>query len=1046
MTSPHSPYGHGPGPSSYYHPSPPPHLYGSHSPGPGPNYSYQYPPPPPAHMTPSSTPPTRQNARGGSYSARNHNPYNYYHHHHQYPHHHHHHHHHHPAAVPLHAPNPHHHYSAKYNQPYSPAPYAPGFNPAAMPFTPPPRHTPQPHPPPPPPPPPQTTAAAQPPPPPPPQAQQAQQQQPLSPLPKQLSMPPPPNGFYDPHSRPPPPAVTLTHPLPDKPASSSSSSVVEAAGSPATATVTASAPLSPDPVAEESAPNLEEQQAQPEVAAAAPTSSYDSMGTIKTSDNVESVTAGNEASSSSTTLGSASSNKPATTVVNPVSAWAIWSRRPHDPSSAPGIIISPGAQPPQNIVDRAIDARTPPPSPTIRPKRVRRKVRPVADDKPVEMPPVQEEDTSVPSSVTETTDESTVPGSPVSSHTSVSASVVPVKEEEEAAAAKPETVVEEAEKAVEEPAPETKELSNEVPTVAVTSTSAQPEPAAPAAAATPAPAPAPPTPKKSWASLLRSAASADSTPSKNKLPTSSVVGISIPASALASSSSTSQSGAQPSTVGGVPVSPSKKTELINLLTGNPNNSTYTGRIKPKGLVNSGNMCFANSVLQILVYCAPFNRLFMELGRVLPLANGESSKEKTSSSSTSTSAAAAGSSSSASGSGSSSSSSTPLVDATALFLKEFVNEQAKRRGNGGAGVNGFSTSRGGKGKERERTFEVEDDDEWEMDSFLPTYIYDAMKEKKRFDTMRGGQQEDAEEFLGFYLDTLEEELLSILHSLSPSKPANPNNHVEEKEEVEAATTEEGWMEVGKKNRMVVTRTIKATESPITRIFGGKFRSTLRAPRQKDSVVVEDWRSLRLDIQRDQIRTIQDALSYISHPQPVQVTLPTHPGVPVEATQQVLIESLPPILVLHIKRFCYDTTVKGVVKVGKQVTFGPELEIGPDLMAPSVKKASGTRYKLFGALYHHGLSASGGHYTLDVLHPTRYPGSSNSNSSSSNSNANPNATSQNTANANANANQKAREGWIRIDDELVSDVRPEDVFGNQERDDSRCAYLLFYRRIW
>ena len=313
--------------------------------------------------------------------------------------------------------------------------------------------------------------------------------------------------------------------------------------------------------------------------------------------------------------------------------------------------------------------------------------------------------------------------------------------------------------------------------------------------------------------------------------------------------------------------------------------------------------------------------------------------------------------------------------------------------------------------------MEDDDEWEMDSFLPTYIYDAMKEKKRFDTMRGGQQEDAEEFLGFYLDTLEEELLSILNSVNPTQPSKPQ--VEEKQE-SAPQADDGWMEVGKKNRMMVTRTFKATESPITRIFGGKFRSTLRAPRQKDSVIVEDWRSLRLDIQREQIKTIQDALSFISHPEPVQVSLSTQPGVAVEATQQVLIEALPPVLVLHIKRFHFDMNAKGVVKVSKQVTFGPELEIMPDLMAPNVRKATSTRYKLFGAVYHHGSQASGGHYTLDVLHPSRYPG--------------------------LGPNAKPKEGWIRIDDELVSDVRAEDVFGNQERDDSRCAYLLFYRRVW
>lgn len=42
-------------------------------------------------------------------------------------------------------------------------------------------------------------------------------------------------------------------------------------------------------------------------------------------------------------------------------------------------------------------------------------------------------------------------------------------------------------------------------------------------------------------------------------------------------------------------------------------------------------------------------------------------------------------------------------------------------------------------------------------------------------------------------------------------------------------------------------VKMAESPITRIFGGKFRSTLRVPHQKESVIFEDWRSLRLDIQ-------------------------------------------------------------------------------------------------------------------------------------------------------------------------------------------------------
>ncbi|KIM48550.1 hypothetical protein M413DRAFT_437769 [Hebeloma cylindrosporum] len=419
-------------------------------------------------------------------------------------------------------------------------------------------------------------------------------------------------------------------------------------------------------------------------------------------------------------------------------------------------------------------------------------------------------------------------------------------------------------------------------------------------------------------------------------------------------------------------------------------------------------------------------------------------------------------------------------------------------------------RGGKGKERERERE-RDSGERDDESFLPTYVYDAMKVKKRFEHMRGGHQEDAEEFFGFYLDTLEEELLAMLASVSaPSTassatPTNISASVQGKYGKFASSTTsadsdsvsvvsshddvgldgDGWMEVGKRNRTVVTRTIKGTESPITRIFGGKFRSTLRAPGQKDSVLVEDWRALRLDIQHDQIHTIEDALSYISHPQTVQISLPTQSqshavasqqpakvqprqmskyhqpqAAPqqsqpqtINAQQQVLIESLPPVLVLHIKRFCYDKESGGVVKVGKKVRFGGELDIGSDVMVPLAKKSQLPRYKLFGVLYHHGTSASGGHYTLDVLHPNRYPSSSSSaslpSSSSASGTTRPSASGTPSSTTIKPSSTKAREGWVRIDDDVVVDVRPEDVFGSSSSsvggDETKCAYLLFYRRV-
>jgi ubiquitin carboxyl-terminal hydrolase 10 len=80
------------------------------------------------------------------------------------------------------------------------------------------------------------------------------------------------------------------------------------------------------------------------------------------------------------------------------------------------------------------------------------------------------------------------------------------------------------------------------------------------------------------------------------------------------------------------------------------------------------------------------------------------------------------------------------------------------------------------------------------------------------------------------------------------------------------------------------------------------------------------------QRSGIHTIADALVLISHPQTVQMSHPSPPGILVDASQQILIDALPPILILHIKRFCYDMAVGGVVEVGKRVVFGPELEVG------------------------------------------------------------------------------------------------------------------------
>ncbi|KAJ7642001.1 hypothetical protein FB45DRAFT_901565 [Roridomyces roridus] len=659
--------------------------------------------------------------------------------------------------------------------------------------------------------------------------------------------------------------------------------------------------------------------------------------------------------------------------------WTISRFRPRDPALAPGVMISPLARPPAVVVESAAEGGWDEPPVEEEPvaKVVRKKSLVVDEEVAPVVVPVQEEEFKVEAEVVEAVEavpalvHEAEPSTTSSSSPSITAATPDGVSTPTTAA----TTVPGSPKAVSTPPPPAPATTTPAPAAASTSTSTS--------APTPAPAPA----KKSWASLLRASAPASSSSSsspaspssasssqpRRALPTSSVVGFSVPASATPQQIQADLEYAK------------RRAEVAKLLAAATPSSTSgegmaVGKLSPRGLINTGNMCFANAVLQALVYCQPFAGLFLRLRGLLEgfappsstLGEGAEGAE--------------------------------MVRATGAFLAEFFGEEKKEKEKEAGSGNG-----NGKGKAR-----AEGEEEDEGEAFIPTGVYDALKGKKRFDGMRGGQQEDAEEFLGFYLDTLEEELIALAGAVGSSSSSTAaassgagvgGGSVDGgQEEVEAEPEGDGWLEVGRKNRGVVMRTIKAAESPITRIFGGTFRSTLRSPGQKDSVIVEGWTALRLDIQRDQIHTVEDALTFLAHPQSVQLTRPS--GAPaLDASQQVLIDTLPPVLILHMKRFCYDTNVGGVVKVGKRVEFGEELVIGKEVLAGSGRK--GVRYKLFAVIYHHGISAGGGHYTLDVLHPAR--------------------------------------GWVRIDDELVSDVRAEDVFGSGAGGGERCAYLLFYRRV-
>lgn len=215
----------------------------------------------------------------------------------------------------------------------------------------------------------------------------------------------------------------------------------------------------------------------------------------------------------------------------------------------------------------------------------------------------------------------------------------------------------------------------------------------------------------------------------------------------------------------------------------------------------------------------------------------------------------------------------------------------------------------------------------------------------------------------------------------------------------------WLEVGRKQRAAITRSSghPIASSPITKIFGGQLRSELRVTGLKDSVTLEPYQPLQLDIDSPQVRNIVDALKNITKAEKLHGDFGSPRGPDAVATKQVFIESLPPVLILHLKRFQFDAK-GGTMKIWKKVGYPLELEIPAEVLSrqkrSSMVSENGSlpKYRLIAAVYHHGKNASGGHYTVDVRR------------------------------------QDGRE-WIRLDDTVIRRVRSEDVAESGAEEDAK-----------
>nr|XP_028595917.1 ubiquitin carboxyl-terminal hydrolase 10 isoform X2 [Podarcis muralis] len=385
-------------------------------------------------------------------------------------------------------------------------------------------------------------------------------------------------------------------------------------------------------------------------------------------------------------------------------------------------------------------------------------------------------------------------------------------------------------------------------------------------------------------------------------------------------------------------------------------------LQPRGLINKGNWCYINATLQALVACPPMYHLM----KSIPMYS-KSQRPCTS---------------------------TPMIDSFVRLMNEFTNMPVPPKAKQALGDKIARDIRPGA-------------------AFEPTYIYRLLTVIKS-SLSEKGRQEDAEEYLGFILNGLHEEMLILKKLLSPHSEklavsngpeTQPVNEEEEQEE-QGEGSEDEWEQVGPRNKSSVTRQADFVQTPITDIFGGHIRSVVYQQSSKESATLQPFFTLQLDIQSDKIRTVQDALESLVARESVQ-GYTTKTKQEVEISRRVTLEELPPVLVLHLKRFVYEKT-GGCQKLIKNIEYPVDLEISKELLSPGVKSKifKGQRtYRLFAVVYHHGNSATGGHYTTDVF-------------------------------------QIGLNGWLRIDDQAVKVINQYQVVKPSAE---RTAYLLYYRRV-
>ena len=276
-------------------------------------------------------------------------------------------------------------------------------------------------------------------------------------------------------------------------------------------------------------------------------------------------------------------------------------------------------------------------------------------------------------------------------------------------------------------------------------------------------------------------------------------------------------------------------------------------------------------------------------------------------------------------------------------------------------------------------------------FEPRNVYKLLTQVKTTLSQQG-KQEDAEEFLSCILNGLHEEMVQLAsHNDTTQEDAVVGDHIVG-----------DWEQVGPRNKSMVTRKAAMSKSPVAAMFGGYLRSSLVQPGMKESASIQPFFTIPLDLRGD-VSTVQEAFDNFFRVEEVEGFQCDKSKTEVEVSKKWTLDSLPVVLVLHLKRFVVNKNK--CEKLTKKISYEPQLQVPLETLSKvnRVRNKNALTYKLFAVTYHHGKNLHGGHYTSDISHPSV--------------------------------------GWLRADDMNIKLVPPKFVFNPLS---NRDPYLLYYCR--